>query len=390
MEFPLDHSVLELLGGFFVAAAGFGCLYLLTSAIVILWRGRARPETVAAAPQPVTILKPLHGDEPGLFDRLKSFCTQNYAAPVQIVFGVQNPNDPAIEIVKQLQAALPGAAIDLKIDTRAHGSNRKISNVVNMVTLARHPIIVLADSDIEVGPDYLGAVVGELQKPGVGLVTCLYHGAAERNVWSQFARLGLDTHFLPNAVTAIGLGLARPCFGSTMALRLETLDRIGGFQAFADCLADDHAIGDAVRAGGGLVAIPPFSVGHACRQKAFADVVQDDLRCARTIRNIDPVGHFGSIITHPLPLALIAMALGSADGLFFAMIALTCRLALCCCVERVFATPRHSYWLIPARDVLAFGVFVASFFGSAVNWRGYRYRVLSNGRLIQESPTVQS
>jgi ceramide glucosyltransferase len=118
--------------------------------------------------------------------------------------------------------------------------------------------------------------------------------------------------------------------------------------------------------------------------------VLDDQRCARTIRTIDPVGHLGSIITHPLPLALIGLTLGSTDGLLMAMIALTCRAALCRCVERVFGAPRHRYWLIPARDILAFGIYLASFFGSGVNWRGYRYRVLSNGRLIQESPTVQS
>jgi ceramide glucosyltransferase len=136
--------------------------------------------------------------------------------------------------------------------------------------------------------------------------------------------------------------------------------------------------------------MPSFSVGHACRQRTLADVVLDDLRCARTIRNIDPVGHLGSVITHPLPLALIGLALGSMDGLLMALIALTCRAALCRCVERVFGLSRHSYWLIPVRDILAFLVYLASFFGSGVNWRGYRYRVLSNGRLIQESPTVQS
>ncbi|HVX98614.1 MAG TPA: bacteriohopanetetrol glucosamine biosynthesis glycosyltransferase HpnI [Pseudorhodoplanes sp.] len=390
MEFLFEDSMLVLAGGFFVAAAGLGCLYLLIGAIVILWHGRGREAEAVVAPQPVTILKPLYGDEPGLFDRLKSFCTQDYGAPVQVVFGVQDHDDPAIETVRRLQAALPDAMIDLKIDERAHGSNRKISNVVNMVTLARHSIIVLSDSDIEVGPHYLRAVIGELQRPGVGLVTCLYHGTAEGTAWSQLERIGVDTHFLPNAVTAIRLGLADPCFGSTMALRLETLNRIGGFQAFADCLADDHAIGDAIRAGGQRIAMPSFSVGHACRQRTLADVVLDDLRCARTIRNIDPVGHLGSVITHPLPLALIGLALGSMDGLLMALIALTCRAALCRCVERVFGLSRHSYWLIPVRDILAFLVYLASFFGSGVNWRGYRYRVLSNGRLIQESPTVQS
>jgi ceramide glucosyltransferase len=390
MDFPFDHTWIELLAEFFVGAAGLGCLYLLVGAIALLWRAR-EGKPAAATAVPVTILKPLHGDEPGLFDRLMTFCTQLYDAPVQIVFGVQDADDPAVAVVRRLQAALPGAAIDLKIDARSHGANRKISNVVNMVTLARHPVIVLADSDIEVGRDYLRAVVGELQRPNVGLVTCLYHGLAGEKIAPQLARLALDTHFLPNATTAIRLGLTSPCFGSTIALRLETLDRIGGFQAFADCLADDNAIGDAVTASGETIAITPFTVGHACRQQTLRAVLSDDLRSARTIRSIDPLGHFGAlVVTHPLPFALVAAALGAADGPLMIPIAIICRLALCLCVERAFGIARHPYWLIPLRDLLSFGVHVTSFFGNAVAWRGHRYRVLDDGRLVEDGPTVQS
>lgn len=388
MDVGIEGSAIELLAGFCLAAAGFGCLYLLTAAGVVLWRSRGRAMPGADV-VPVTVLKPLHGDEPGLYERLASFCRQDYSGPIQIVCGVQDVADPAIVVVQRLQDAYPDVAIDLKIDTRSHGGNRKISNVVNMVTLARHPVLVLVDSDIEVGPRYLSAVVGELQKPGVGLVTCLYHGSAGANIWTKLSRLAIDAQFLPNAVIAIGLKLARPCFGSTIALRLETLDRIGGFQAFADCLADDHAIGEAVRAEGLEIAIPPFSVGHACRAQNLAEVMQDDLRCARTIKTIDPVGHLGTIITHPLPLALIGGALGEPNALLLAAIAIVCRIALCRCVERVFDLERHPYWLIPVRDLFSFGVYVASFFGSAVSWRGYRYRVLSDGRMIQEANSVQ-
>ncbi len=388
MDIPFEGTLAELVAAFCLGAAGLGCLYVLMSAILLLWKTRGR-RAAEVVPVPVTILKPLHGDEPGLFARLLSFCTQDYGAPVQVVFGVQDPDDPAIEIVHRLQAALPNAAIDLKIDAREHGSNRKMSNVVNMVTLARHPVIVLADSDIEVGRDYLRAVVRELQQPGVGLVTCFYYGLSENRIAPQLARLALDTHFLPNAVTAIRLNLTRPCFGSTIALRLETLDRIGGFQAFADCLADDNAIGEAVKATGQAIAIPSFAVGHACRQRTFLNVLLDDLRCARTIKTIDPVGHLGSIITHPLPLALIAAALGEANGLLMVAIALTGRAALCVCAERAFGLARHPYWLIPVRDVLSFGIYLASFLGSAVNWQGHRYRVMTNGRMIGDDPIIQ-
>lgn len=388
MDFLFDPTLIELLASFCVGIAGLGCIYLLVSCFALLWRERA--DTPASTAVPVTILKPLHGDEPGLFGRLMSFCTQDYAAPVQIVFGVQDPNDPAIDIVRKIQAALPDASIDLKIDARLHGANRKISNVVNMVTLAKHPVLVLVDSDIDVGRDYLKAIVGELQKLGDGVVTCLYHGLADKKIAQQLARLAVDTHFLPNAMTAIRLGLASPCFGSTIAIRIETLDRIGGFQAFADCLADDNAIGKAVIESGDVIALPSFAVGHACRQQTVADVISDDLRCARTIRSIDPLGHFGALITHPLPFALIGTALGDPGGIVVAGVALAARVALCHCVERAFGTPRHPYWLIPVRDVLSFGVHVASFFRSDVAWRGYRFRVLDDGRLIEDSPPVQS
>jgi ceramide glucosyltransferase len=388
MDIPFEGTALDLLAWLCLGAAGLGCLYLLAGTAVMFWRG---PENKnAVVPVPVTILKPLHGDEPGLFGRLMSFCTQDYAAPVQIVFGVQNENDPAIEVVRKLQAALPNAAIDLKIDPRILGTNRKMSNVVNMITLARHPVIVLVDSDIDVRRDYLNSVVAELQKPGVGLVTCFYHGLADGRVVPELARLALDTHFLPNAVTAVRLGLTKACFGSTIALRLETLDRIGGFQAFANCLADDNAIGEAVRATGQEIAIPAFTVGHAFRHDSLSAILLDDLRCSRTIRCIDPLGHLGSVITHPLPLAILATALGAEGGPILIALALIFRIALCLCVERAFGTPRHRYWLIPLRDLMSFGVYLASFFGSGVAWRGYRYRVLANGRMIEETPPVQS
>lgn len=389
MELPVASSIFELLGGFFVAGAGLGCLYLLMSAIVLLRQKQDRRQAQTADLR-VTILKPLHGDEPDLLRRLASFCSQNYAAPVQLVFGVHDAADPAVEVVTRLQALYPDQPIALRIDTREHGSNRKISNVINMSMLAKHPAIVLSDSDIEVDADYLAAIVGELQQPDVGAVTCLYHGIAEKNVWGQLSQLGINAQFLPNAVTAIKLGLARPCFGSTIALHPDVLKRIGGFSAFADCLADDYAIGEAVHSAGYKMTIPSFSVGHACSQSSLRDVFMSDLRSARTIKLIDPIGYFGSIITNPLPLALLGALMGGTHAVMMVAMAIACRIALCVCVERTFSLPRHSYWLLPIRDLLSFGVFVTSFFGNAVSWRGYKYRVLSDGSLIQKSNTVQS
>jgi ceramide glucosyltransferase len=333
---------------------------------------------------PVTILKPLHGAEPRLFAQLASFCNQDYGGPVQLVFGAHDQADPAILVVKRLEEALAGKNIDLKVDPRKHGSNPKVSNLVNMMPLARHDVVVIADSDIQVGPNYLAEVVGELQRPGVGAVTCLYHGIAGAGFWSRISAIATNTHFLPEVIMALSLRLARPCFGATIAMRRETLNRIGGFSNFANDLAEDYAIGEAVRASGYEVAIPGFSVGHVCVEGDLRALLAHQMRFARTIRGIDPIGYAGSIITHPLPLALIGLLLGGAGAALVLAIAFGCRLLLCASIERAFGLAGQPSWLIPVHDVISFAVYVASFFGSTVSWRGNTYRVLSDGRLVED------
>jgi ceramide glucosyltransferase len=380
----LADSVLVWVANFCVAAGTIGCVYTLIAAALVL-RFAQRVGQGGDAQPSVTILKPLCGLEPDLFGRLLAFGHQHYDGPVQVVFGSQDRSDPAIGIVKQLQAACADLPVDLAVDPRAHGTNRKVANLINMTKLARHEIVVLSDSDIEVGPTYLADVVAELHKPGVGAVTCLYHGITGGGIWSRLSAMSINTYFLPNVVLARSIGLAQPCFGATIALRSETLEEIGGFHAFADCLADDYAVGEAVREAGYDVAIPPFSVGHVCFEQTAAELLRHQMRQSRTIRSIDPVGYAGAIITHPFALALLGALLGSPVGLLVAAIAVVCRTALTLAVERAFALPRHQYWLIPFRDLMAFTTFVSGFFGTSVSWRGSRYRVLSDGTVVQKS-----
>jgi len=380
---PTDGLILWI-GNFCVAAATIGCVYTLIAAALSLRLGQRRG--ALAEPRPsVTVLKPLCGREPDLFGRLMAFGRQRYDAPVQLVFGSQDRADPAIGVVHGLQAARPDLAIELAVEPRGYGTNRKVSNLINMAPLARHDVVVLSDSDIEVGPTYLNDVVAELQRPGVGAVTCLYHGVAGAGLWSRLSAMSINNYFLPNVVVARSLGLAQPCFGATIALRRETLDEIGSFDAFADCLADDFAMGEAVRAAGYTVAIPSFSVGHVCFEQSARELLRHQMRQSRTIRSIDPVGYAGAMITHPFALALLGALLGSPLGLLVAAFAVVCRTALTIAVERALDLPRHQYWLVPVRDLIAFATFVSGFFGTTVSWRGSRYRVLSDGSVIQES-----
>lgn len=367
-----------------LVAAGAGCLYLVAAAILV---GRFARQAAAPASQSpsVTILKPLHGEEPGLFDNLASFCAQEYAGPVQIVFGVQDPSDPAIGIATRLIEAFPDKALELVIDASRHGSNAKISNLINMAARIRHDIVVLADSDMRVLPDYLARTVAALHGPGVGGVTCLYRGLASEGLWSRLSALAVDAHFLPNVGVGVGLGLARPCFGSTIALRRTTLAEIGGLDAFANILADDYAIGAAIRARGYEVAIPPFAIGHVCSEASFEDLWRHEIRWARTIRIVDPLGYAGAAVTHALPLALLGWLFGAViAGPILAGAAVACRIAVCVRVERAFGVLPHPYWLVPVRDLLSFAVFIASFVSGAVTWKGHDFRVVANGTLVPD------
>jgi ceramide glucosyltransferase len=364
------------------AVAVGGCAYLIAATVLVRRFARDRASPIPVGAPAVTILKPLHGDEPGLFDNLRSFCTQDYRGDIQIVFGVQDPHDGAIAVVERLRKLQPGGDVDLVIDTSAHGVNRKVSNLVNMAPRIRHEIIVLADSDMRVEPDYLSRVIAALEEPGVAAVTCLYYGVAITGTWARLGALLINAHFLPSVVVGLALGRARPCFGSTIALRREALAEIGGFKPFADCLADDYAIGAALRTRGCTIAIPRFAIAHICTEMSLRDLWRHQLRWARTVRSIDPSGYAGSLVSHALAWALIAALLGAGStaalpAVLIAMAAIACRMAPLRQVEHAYALPPQTYGLLPACDLLSFAVFVISFLNWEVSWKGRRLRMVA-------------
>ena len=361
-----------------MAAGVCGCLFMIVAAVLVPRRAMAATNV---STQAVTVLKPLHGDEAGLFENLVSFCEQDYAGPIQIVFGVANPDDKAIAVVERLRTAYPGRLLELVIDDRVTGSNPKIANLINMSGRIANDIVVIADSDIRVRPDYLSQIVGALDRGG-GVVTCPYYGISTGSLWSRLAQLSVDSHFLPGVVLAAGLRLSKPCLGSTIALRRPLLTAIGGFEPLADCLADDYVLGELVAKRGEPVALLPFAVGHVCSETTFAELWRHELRWALTIRTINPLGYLGWAVTHPFPLALIAWCLeGGVPALGLALAALMCRAGLIFAIERGYGLQPHPYWLIPVRDLLSFAVFVMGFVARDVSWRGHHYELMSEGML---------
>ncbi|OJT95388.1 MAG: hypothetical protein BGN82_05310 [Alphaproteobacteria bacterium 65-7] len=385
-------GTLSFYAGWALAAAAMcGGVYAVLAAVLAgrFMRPRVPDPALAEAPG-VTILKPLHGDEPGLLRNLETVLRQDYPGAVQVVFGVQDEADPALAAVRALRVRHPQADIAVAADPARAGANAKISNVINMMPHARHDLLVLADSDIAAPPCWLSRVVEALSRPGIGIVTCLYTGEPDtgaagsgRRLWPVLAAMGTSYGFLPNALLGFHLGLAKPCFGSTIALRRATLERIGGFAAFADRLADDYEIGRAVRDTGLDLAIPALAVGHAATEASAAALWRHELRWSRTIRIVNPGGHLGSFVTHGFPLALAAAVLLGFGPISLGIVAfaLAARLFLKYRIDGIFGTRAGPGWLVPIRDVLSFAVFVASLFGGTVHWRGDRFAVGPAGAL---------
>jgi ceramide glucosyltransferase len=359
-----------------------GWILLAAQVVVAMRFARRRPPPLPDAPPPVSILKPLHGSEPGLYDNLRSFAEQDYPS-VQLVLGVTDPEDGALAAARALIRDLPSADIALVIDRRIRGSNGKVSNLENMLPSATHDVLVLADSDMRVDRRYLAAVTARLRDPRVGIATCLYTGATTGGLWSDLGALQINFGFLPNALLAEAMGVGGGCFGATIALRRVTLERIGGLAPLRDELADDRRMGERVRAQGFTVALAPYLVEDRVWEPSLAALWRHEQRWARTVQRMSPAGFAGSVMTHPLAIAFLAAA-GSglrASACVLFGVTLVIRAANAGLLIRTLRLPHGRLWLLPLRDLLSFAVFVASFFGCRVLWRDQNFDVAADGHM---------
>ncbi len=378
-------AAFQIAGAAVLLAALAGCGFAVASGIVIGRYLSPRPHAPPWTPS-VVLLKPLHGLEPGLERDLAAALAQTYPGPLTMRLGLQHPADPALPLASALAAADSRVAVVL--DPAEHGGNRKVSNLINLARGIEAEVVVLSDSDIGVDADYVARLVAALAEPGVGIVTCLYRGKAARpGAAARLGAMGVSYGFLPLAAAGVRLG-ATPGMGSTLALRRETLEAIGGFERVKDVLADDYEIAAAVRALGLKSVVPPFLVTHGCAEATLAELWRHEVRWAKTVRDLDAAGYAGSLITHPLPLALVGWALLVSGGSAWAGLgglataaALLARLWLKSRVDAVTGATSGPWWLIPARDILSVAVFAAAHLARRVEWRGARFHVGRGGEL---------
>ncbi|CAN7749267.1 bacteriohopanetetrol glucosamine biosynthesis glycosyltransferase HpnI [Caballeronia sp. LjRoot34] len=386
-----------------LAGCGIASLYVMAAALAMPFFAMRRAgaatkavHPVAAeatahlfAPVGVSVLKPLCGAEPRLYENLQTFCVQQHPH-FQLVLGVSSSDDPAVAVVRRLQVAYPMHDIELAIDTRVHGSNLKVSNLINMAERARHEVIVIADSDIAVEADYLDTVAAPLVDLSIGVVTCLYVAQGVGGFWPRVGALFINEWFAPSVRVAHAVGSRRFGFGATLALRRATLERIGGFEALKNCLADDYRLAQHVRGLGLRTVLSRVIVTTDVIEPSFGALWQRETRWLRTIRSVNPLGFAFLFITFPSPWllagawltgSLLAGPPGDVDQWpALASAAVTA----CGSVARVLlhlraARHEHTFWrdllLVPLRDTLLALQWLAAVFGSHVVWRGARVPV---------------
>jgi ceramide glucosyltransferase len=333
----------------------------------------------------ISILKPLKGIDPQAWESFCSHCEQDYPR-FQLIFGVSDPADPALELVRKLQAKYPDLTIELIVCDRILGTNIKVSNLVQMLPSARHEILLVNDSDIRVPNDYLRNVGAPLADPSIGLVTCLYRGVASPTLGSRLEALGISTDFIPGVLSArllekgLHFGL-----GSTLAFRRRELEAIGGFEALLGYLADDYELGRRIAATGKRVELSAATVTTSLPAYTLRQFFQHQLRWSRTIRAARRWGYAGLLVTFGLPWALLALVAARGAAWAWALLAMTLAARLVIGFGAAVVLLNDPQFLsnilfLPLRDLIAPFVWAASFMGNRIHWRGADFD-LKDGRL---------
>lgn len=391
MPHALAQAVEVVTTALAVVGMGYYCAALLAAFVFL---GRRRPVPAGFAPG-VTILKSLKGLDPAMLDAFRSHCRQNYAGEYEMQFGVSSEDDPAVAAVAELQREFPERAIRLFVCPERLGANGKVSTLVQLIPHARHEYLLINDSDITVSPRYLERVMACFapRRPGkkkVGLVTALYRGRPHGSLWSKIEALGIATDFHPSVLLASWIeGGLRYGMGSTLAVSREALAAIGGLETLVDHLADDYELGARIHDAGYKVALTREVVETNVHDYSWRGFIDHQVRWYRTVRDARPGGYAGLVFTFGLGWALLNVVSSGLAwwSVWLLAMAFFLRLALAMGVAANVLGDHYvlpNLWLLPLRDAIAMGTWVAGFAGNTIVWRGERFKV-KKGKLAHHS-----
>lgn len=337
-----------------------------------------------ALPLPAaTILKPLKGCEPDTEACLRSWLELEYAAPVQILFGVAREDDPVCAIVRRLLVQNPAQNARLVICGESLGSNAKVSSLIQMQRAAEHDIIVISDADVKVTPDFLSQIIGALADKSVGLVNCLYALANPSTPAMRWEAVAINADFWSQVLQSQSLAPLDYALGAVMAVRRESLDAIGGFDVLADYLADDFQLGHRLHLAGYRVILSPLVAQCYSGPMSWRQVWDHQLRWARTIRFSKPIPYALSLISNPTiwPIAWFMASFNPSVGIAlvgFLVVRILVGLDL---QRRLMGSWPGWPFMVLLKDLFSLAIWICSWGGSEVQWRGTRFQVLRGGKL---------
>ncbi len=389
----LTRQIIEILAvSGVLAGIAYYLLCLWSARDYLRYRKRVRISSSddSIAGPGVSILKPLKGVDPEIYETFRRCCLQDYAT-YEIVFGVSDADDPVVSYVRRLQEEFPKVAIALVVCTENLGVNTKVSNLAQMLRVARHDVVIVSDSDIRVERDYLQRVVRPLSDPAVGMVTCLYKGVAAPTLGSRLESLGISTDFAAGVLVARCIeGGVRFGLGSTLAFRRRDLEAIGGFASLADYLSDDYELGKRIADAKLKVVLSEVVVETFLPAYDLRGFVDHQLRWGRAVRDSRRGGYVGLLFTFGPAWAALALVAAWGMGWAWMLFGVVILLRLCVAwmVGRVVLGDRQVmrwFWLLPLRDLLAVGVWIGSFVGNRILWRG-EWFVVRDGKLSRVRP----
>jgi ceramide glucosyltransferase len=356
-----------------LAVCGLGYLFLT------LWSIRHFRRTHSGGDPnftpPVSILKPLKGADPEMYESFRSHCVQDYPAACEIIFGVNDLNDPAVAEVERIRREFPDRDIRLVVCPATGGTNRKVTNLVQMVREARYEHIIINDSDIRVPKNYLRNVLSFFADTKVGMVTALYRGVPERTIWSRLEAM-IISDFAAGILSAMvvdrGIHFA---LGSTLAIKKSVLDEIGGLEPLSSYLADDYELGLRTTRAGYRVMLADIVVETFLPDYNFHCMYEHQLRWGRTMRDLRKSGYAGIVFTYGLVWAVVAAILAKGASWVLTLLAIVTftRFLSTYAFSRWVVHDEHSrrnLWLVPLRDAVGVLIFFASFAGNTITWRG--------------------
>jgi ceramide glucosyltransferase len=376
-----------------------GCLALLSLGL-LLWQWLAavrfpihRRMAGAAFTPEVTLLKPLKGCEGTTRECLRSWLAQEYQAPLQILFGVASAEDPVCRVVEELLRDFPAVDAKLLVCGPLAGANLKVSKLAQLLTLAKHDLLVISDADVRVPADLLANLLPPFEKPALGLVNCFYRLANPATWGMKWEAIAVNADFWSQVLQSQTLKPLDFALGAVMATRRGLLHEIGGFEALADCLADDYQLGHRIARRGHRIVLSPVVVECWSDPMTFRQVWNHQLRWARTVRVCQPLPYFFSILSNPTlwPMLWLLFLPGVVSGCF-AVACVGARVICAYDLQRRLAA--HSPGVLvammaPLKDLLQTTIWLLAFAGNTIEWRGERMRLRRDGTLVKTGGAVK-